>query len=132
MWRGPGCLPSPAGWTPLPIARHHAPMAHTTDNALRPGEVAIELPAATDAGVYFIGTIRTPWRTRAECPKRGSIDGPICEIIVNPRWRDALTGIASHKRIQVLYWMDHARRDPVLQTPNGRGRRPALSLCAHR
>lgn len=87
------------------------------DNALRPGEVAIALPAATDAGVYFIGTIRTPWHRRSECPKRGSPDGPICTIEVDARWRDALTDIAQHKRIQVLYWMHQARRDLVLQTP---------------
>jgi len=86
-------------------------------SALRPGEVAIALPAASDAGVYFIGTIRTPWRLRGECPKRGSLDGPICAIVVDDRWREALTDIAHHKRIQVLYWMHRARRDLVLQTP---------------
>ncbi|HUB15268.1 MAG TPA: SAM-dependent methyltransferase [Acetobacteraceae bacterium] len=87
------------------------------DNALRPGEVAIELPAATDAGVYFIGTIRTPWRVRGECPKRGSLDGPVCTIEVDARWRQALTDVANHQRIQVLYWMHRARRDLVVQTP---------------
>src|SRR6202034_2694180 len=87
------------------------------ETALRPGEVAIALPSATDAGVYFIGTIRTPWRLRSECPKRGTPDGPICAIVVDERWRDALTDIAQHKRIQVLYWMHQARRDLVLQTP---------------
>jgi len=86
-------------------------------NDFRPGEVAVALPAATDAGVYFIGTIRTPWRERSECPKRGDTNGPICEIVVDERWRAALTDIAQHKRIQVLYWMHRARRDLVLQTP---------------
>ena len=89
----------------------------SNDSELRPGEVAIELPATTDASVYFIGTIHTPWRARSECPKRGSLDGPICSIVVDARWREALTDIAQHKRIQVLYWMHHARRDLVLQTP---------------
>ena len=88
-----------------------------TDSALRPGEVAIALPGTTDAGVYFIGTIRTPWRVRSECPKRGAPDGPICSVVVDERWRDALTDIAQHKRIQVLYWMHQARRDLVLQAP---------------
>ena len=82
-----------------------------------PAQVAVDLPAATDAGVYFIGTIRTPWRVRSDCPKRGSPDGPLCSIVVDERWRAALTHIALHKRIQVLYWMHHARRDLVLQTP---------------
>jgi len=85
--------------------------------ALRPGEVAVELPAATDAGVYFIGTIRTPWRVRGDCPRRGSPDGPLCSIEVDERWRAALTDLARHARIQVLYWMHQARRDLVLQTP---------------
>jgi tRNA-Thr(GGU) m(6)t(6)A37 methyltransferase TsaA len=92
-------------------------MTDAPDNDLRPGEVAIELPAATDAGVYFIGTIRTPWRTRGDCPKRGSPDGPICSLVIDPRWRDALTDIGNHKQIQVMYWMHRARRDLVLQTP---------------
>src|ERR1700747_278478 len=84
---------------------------------LRQGEVAVALPPQSDAGLYFIGTIHTPWRTREECPKRGSLDGPICSIIVDDRWRMALTGLDGHRRIQVLYWMQRARRDLVLQTP---------------
>jgi tRNA-Thr(GGU) m(6)t(6)A37 methyltransferase TsaA len=87
------------------------------ESAVRPGEVAIALPSSTDAGVYFIGTIRTPWRVREECPKRGEPDGPVCSIVVHERWREALTDIARHRRVQVLYWMHHARRDLVLQTP---------------
>jgi tRNA (adenine37-N6)-methyltransferase len=89
----------------------------TDDNELRPGEVAVPLPPGTDAGVYFIGVIRTPWKVRGECPKRGSLDGPICSIVVDGRWGRALTDIGDHPRIQVLYWMDRARRDLVLQTP---------------
>ncbi len=29
---------------------------------IREGEKTVELPAKTDAGVYFIGRIRTPWK----------------------------------------------------------------------
>jgi tRNA-Thr(GGU) m(6)t(6)A37 methyltransferase TsaA len=89
----------------------------TDDNELRPGEVAVPLPSATDAGVYFIGTIHTPWTVRGDCPKRGSLDGPVCSIVVDERWHQALTDIADHPRIQVLYWMHRSRRDLVLQTP---------------
>ncbi len=87
------------------------------ESGLRPGEVAVSLPPAHDAGIFFIGTIRTPWRSREECPKRASADGPICSIVVDERWRAALTGLDHHRRIQVLYWMDRARRDLVLQRP---------------
>jgi tRNA-Thr(GGU) m(6)t(6)A37 methyltransferase TsaA len=92
------------------------------DADIRPGEVAVALPPHTDAGVYFIGKIRTPWRTRGECPKRGSGDGLICSIVVDERWRAALSDLADHKRIQVLYWMHLSRRDLVLQTPIRTGR----------
>jgi hypothetical protein len=50
------------------------------DDALRPGEVMIALPGAMDAGVYFVGTIRTPGHRRSECPKRGTADSPVCSI----------------------------------------------------
>jgi tRNA (adenine37-N6)-methyltransferase len=89
----------------------------SSESDLRPGEIAVALPPQPDAGVFFIGTIRTPWRSRHECPKRGSPDGPVCSIVVDERWRKALDGLAGHRRIQVLYWMHRARRDLVLQTP---------------
>ena len=87
------------------------------ESELRQSEVAVALPGQSDAGVYFIGRIHTPWKARQECPKRGSLDGPICSIVLDERWRSALTDLAAYKRIQVLYWMHHARRDLVLQTP---------------
>jgi tRNA-Thr(GGU) m(6)t(6)A37 methyltransferase TsaA len=92
----------------------------TMTDDIRPHEVAVELPDHTDAGVYFIGTIRTPWRTRDECPRRAEPDGPVCRIEVDPRWRDALRGLEAHTRIQVLYWMHQARRDLVIQAPRRR------------
>ncbi|HEY1943757.1 MAG TPA: SAM-dependent methyltransferase [Roseiarcus sp.] len=90
------------------------------ETELRPEEFAVALPPQSDAALYFIGTIHTPWRTRQECPKRGSLDGPICSIVVDERWRMALTDLtdlAGHPHIQVLYWMHLARRDLVLQKP---------------
>src|ERR1700760_1271780 len=93
-------------WTPTDKTCHRCPM---TDDILRDGEVAAALPAHPDAGVYFIGTIRTPWHQREDCPKRGNLDGPICTIVLDERWRQALTGLMEHPRIQVLYWMHHAR-----------------------
>jgi tRNA-Thr(GGU) m(6)t(6)A37 methyltransferase TsaA len=89
---------------------------------IRPGEVATPLPAGSDAGVYFIGRIRTPWATRAECPRRGSANGPVCRMEVDPRWREALMGLEAHSRIQVLYWMHEARRDLVVQVPRNSGK----------
>ena len=93
-----------------------------TDDSIRAGELAAPLPAATDAGVYFIGRIRTPWTNRRDCPRRGDPkDGPVCAIEIDERWLDALTGVEQHQRLLVLYWMHQARRDLVLQTPRGSG-----------
>jgi tRNA (Thr-GGU) A37 N-methylase len=92
-----------------------------SDSELRPGEVAVELPSRADAGLYFIGVIHTPWKIRQGCPKRGSLDGPICSIIVDERWRMGLANLTGHRRVQVFYWMHRARRDLVLQMPFSTG-----------
>jgi tRNA-Thr(GGU) m(6)t(6)A37 methyltransferase TsaA len=86
-------------------------------NEIRENEVAVELPAANDAGLFFIGTIRTPWTSRLECPRQGRADGPLCRIEVDPRWREALDGIEDFERIEVLYWLHESRRDLVRQSP---------------
>lgn len=88
---------------------------------LRAGERAINPPPPTDAGLVFIGRIRTPWTTRSACPERGSLDGPVCTLEIDPRWEAALTGIEAHGKLQVLYWMHEARRDLVLQNPGHAG-----------
>lgn len=65
-----------------------------SDSNLRAGEKAVELPASTDVGVYFVGVIHTPWKTRQECPKRGDPEGPVCTIAVDERWQQGLTDIS--------------------------------------
>lgn len=88
---------------------------------IRPGEVAAPLPDRTDAGLYFIGRIHTPWTSRGDCPRQGRMDGPTCRIEVFPPWDTALDGVASLERLQVIYWMHEARRDLVLQSPRHDG-----------
>jgi tRNA-Thr(GGU) m(6)t(6)A37 methyltransferase TsaA len=92
------------------------------ETEIRPGEVTVAAPENFDGGVYFIGTIRTPWTTRAECPKRGDAEnGPVCRLEVEELWRPALHGIERHENLQILYWMDRARRDLVRQSPRSDG-----------
>src|SRR5215813_4133188 len=90
-------------------------------NEIRAGEVAIEAPAATDAGLVFIGRIHTPWTDRLECPRQGRADGPTCRIEVFPPWIAALDSIAQFERLEVLYWLHLSRRDLVLQSPASDG-----------
>jgi tRNA-Thr(GGU) m(6)t(6)A37 methyltransferase TsaA len=103
------------------VAESAAAMATATTTEIRPGESTVDLPAATDQAVYFIGTIRTPWRTRKECPRKGDLDGPVCTIEIAPRWRGALQDVGRQTHLQILYWMHEARRDLVLQSPRWNG-----------
>src|SRR5688500_13874332 len=102
--------------------------AEHPDDSIRPGEIAVALPDAFDAGVYFIGRIRTPWTRRDDCPKnaRGS-DAP-CSIELDPRYAAALDGVASCTHLVVLYFMDQARRDLLVQAPRHGERRGTFAL----
>ncbi|HLH94068.1 MAG TPA: tRNA (N6-threonylcarbamoyladenosine(37)-N6)-methyltransferase TrmO [Xanthobacteraceae bacterium] len=84
---------------------------------LRAGEVSVALPEAFDASLYYIGRIHTPWHRREECPKNGREAEATCTIELDPRWVAGLNGLASVSHLVVLYWMDRARRDLVLQAP---------------
>ena len=84
---------------------------------IRPGEVAVPLPEHFDAQLYFIGRIRTPWTRREDCPKNARESDAICRVEVDARWADALTDLETCSHLFVLYWMDRARRDLVLQVP---------------
>lgn len=87
------------------------------ESEIRSGEVAVDPPRATDAGLVFIGTIRSPWTSRMETPRQGRHDGPLCRIELFPPWDQALAGIKAFERIEVLYWLHLSRRDLVLQSP---------------
>ena len=88
----------------------------------RAGEETADLPQSADAQLYFIGAIRTPWKSRRDCPRRGDhLDGPICRIEIDAPWRKALKGLEGRTHLQILYWMHEARRDLVTQTPNHTG-----------
>ena len=69
---------------------------------MRAAERAVEWPDATDAGLIFIGRIRTPWTSRMVCARQGRPDGPLC-------------------RIEVLYWLHRSRRDLDHQSPRNDG-----------
>lgn len=89
---------------------------------VRPGEELADLPAGRDAGLIFIGRIETPWTLRGECPRRGDAEnGPDCRLVLDPRWQPALKGLKAGDGLQVLYWMDRARRDLVTQSPRNDG-----------
>jgi tRNA-Thr(GGU) m(6)t(6)A37 methyltransferase TsaA len=92
---------------------------------IRPGEIVVELPEKFDASLYFIGRIRTPWKRREDCPKNARESDAVCTVEIDERFAPGLQGIESCSHVILLYWMEQARRDLVLQMPHhyetGRG-----------
>ena len=91
------------------------------DFGIRDGEVAVELPAKTDAGLYFIGRIRTPWSERKDCPKNARESDAVCTVELDQRWAAGLQDLATCSHIILLYWMDQSPRNLVRQVPGHNG-----------
>ena len=85
------------------------------------GEVTTDLPAQPDAGVYFIGRIRTPWKERKDCPKNARESDALCTLEVDARWAAGLKDVETCSHLVVLYWMDCSPRNIVLQVPGHYG-----------
>jgi tRNA-Thr(GGU) m(6)t(6)A37 methyltransferase TsaA len=92
-----------------------------SDAELREGEVAVDLPKHVDAGLIFIGRIRTPWKSREETPRQGSHTGPVCRLEIFEPWVPALNGIDFYSNLEVIYWLHRSRRNLVLQSPKHNG-----------
>lgn len=84
----------------------------------RQGEIAVTGDIPSDATIQFIGTIRTPFATRDDCPRRGDPEaGPDCRLELLERWHPALQGLEGFDAADVLYWLHQSRRDLVVQSP---------------
>lgn len=88
---------------------------------IRPGEQTLDWNPgdADDARICFIGRIRTPWGP-TDCPRnigsaRQSGQGARIELVDG--MGAGLAGLAPGQPLVVLYWMDRARRDLILQAP---------------
>jgi tRNA-Thr(GGU) m(6)t(6)A37 methyltransferase TsaA len=93
----------------------------TRETKLREGEVAVEMPKTSDAGLVFIGRIRTPWRSREETPRQGNRNGPVCRIEIFEPWVAALKGVDFYEHLEVIYWLHQSPRNLVLQSPKKNG-----------
>lgn len=93
----------------------------TGENEIRAGELAVEMPKASHAGLVFIGTIRTPWKTREDTPRQGSYNGPVCRLEIFEPWVPALKGVDFYNHLEVIYWLHHSPRNLVLQSPKKNG-----------
>ena len=85
----------------------------------RPGELRIELPGDYDAGLYFIGHIRTPWKTLADCPKNTAARREVLATVeLDPHYADGLKDIGLLSHLFLLYWLDRSDRDFIVHAPS--------------
>lgn len=78
------------------------------------------------ATLQFIGRIRTPYHTLRECPRYVDPNGPPCELLVDPQWREGLSGLSPGQKILVLYWLHEASPGPMMQTSPRSGERKGV------
>jgi tRNA-Thr(GGU) m(6)t(6)A37 methyltransferase TsaA len=66
-----------------------------------------------------IGTIATPWKTIADCPRNGrQVDPPpVCVVTVDAAYRDGLASLEGFSHLILLYWMDQAMPARLVFTP---------------
>ncbi|SON57726.1 S-adenosyl-L-methionine-binding protein [Hartmannibacter diazotrophicus] len=77
-------------------------------------------PTVPDEEVVFIGRIFTPYLSRSDCPRnvrqaREAEGHALLEI--DPVYRPGLYGLSKFSHVIVLYWMDEAERDILVQYP---------------
>ena len=90
----------------------------------RSGEIALPFDpskTANDVSLIFIGKIRSSWTTRAECPKnmvRARQRHRTATIELDEVWRAGLNGLEKYSHAILLYWMQQARRDLIVQKPS--------------
>ncbi|RYH12185.1 tRNA (N6-threonylcarbamoyladenosine(37)-N6)-methyltransferase TrmO [Tropicimonas sp. IMCC6043] len=89
---------------------------------IRDGEELLGFDPAgrIEAGIAFIGRIRSPWQDRESCPRNISSareSGQGARIELAEGYGAGLAGLEPGRALLVLYWMDRARRDLIVQNP---------------
>lgn len=79
-------------------------------------------PAAVeaDAGVVFIGTVRSPWTERSDCPKNMAAArerGRPASVAIAEAYREGLEGLAGFSHVVLLTWLDRSDRNLIVQFP---------------
>ena len=66
-----------------------------------------------------IGTLHTPWRSIAECPRNGRQPNPapLCTAVVLPEFLEGLRSIEGFSHLILLYWLEPAKPPELTFTP---------------
>lgn len=79
-------------------------------------------PAATaaDAGVVFVGRVRSPWTERADCPRNMASArerGQPAAVEIAEAYREGLDGLSGYSHAVILTWLDRSDRNLIVQKP---------------
>ena len=66
-----------------------------------------------------IGTIHTPWRSIADCPRNGRqpAPAPSCSVRLFPEYVPGLQSLDGFSHLILLYWMHESKRSGLVFTP---------------
>jgi tRNA-Thr(GGU) m(6)t(6)A37 methyltransferase TsaA len=66
-----------------------------------------------------IGTLHTPWRVIADCPRNGRQPdpAPVCIARVLPEFVDGLPGLDGFSHLILVYWLDQATQPKLTFIP---------------
>jgi tRNA-Thr(GGU) m(6)t(6)A37 methyltransferase TsaA len=66
-----------------------------------------------------IGSIATPWRTIADCPRNGRQPdpAPVCRVHVAPEFVPGLRGLEGMSHLILIYWLDQTKSPRLVFTP---------------
>jgi tRNA-Thr(GGU) m(6)t(6)A37 methyltransferase TsaA len=92
----------------------------TYPDPARPGEVLLDIDPDTVHGpsLVYIGRIRSPW-AKGSSPRNlreARVTGGTFSVQIDPPYRAGLLGLSAGDAIVLLYWMDAARRDLIVQS----------------
>ena len=79
-----------------------------------------------------IGTVASPLKDRAAAPNQGDEGAPEAWLVFEPRFADALDGLAEGDDLLVLTWLDRSDRDVLRVHPRGDLTRPEQGVFATR
>jgi tRNA-Thr(GGU) m(6)t(6)A37 methyltransferase TsaA len=75
-----------------------------------------------------VGYIRSSVRGRGDAPRQGSEGAPDAWLEIEPRFSDALLGIAVGHELIVITWLHEASRDALRNHPRSDPRRPLTGV----
>lgn len=74
-------------------------------------------PLRADAGLVYIGRVRTPWASPEECPRNSMESDALCTVEIDPPYDQALASLETCSHVILLYWLNQAKRDRLVQHP---------------